>query len=148
MLDGGSAHLLGGGLECGHTGTEGEGGTGQHTAGVGLDIHLAPGHLPEGLPLTGPGHVLALQQVAQEEGLGRQRGHLAAVQGPDGVVGMGQSELPADQVDIKFISIPLHASEPGGDVRRIQAAVPLLIMGKGDFFLVIFDLHYFSSLFV
>ena len=90
-----SAHLLSGSGEGRQLEAEGVGRTGQHTAGVGLDIHFAPWHLPEGLPGASPSHLLALQQIAEQEVLGGQRRDRAVVQGTDGVIRVGNGKFPA-----------------------------------------------------
>ena len=69
------AHLLRSFPESIQLEAEGVGSPGQHTAGIGLDVHLTPGHFPEGFPVPQPFHVLALQQIPQQEGLHRQRRH-------------------------------------------------------------------------
>ena len=148
VLDGNCAHLLRSGAESGNAEAKGKGSAGQDAAGVGLDVHFAPGHFAESLPLTAPSRIPALQQIAQQEGLGGQGRQGTAVQSPDSVIRVGNGKFPAEEIYIKFFSVPFDTAQSLCCIGRIQLLEQLLIVGKGDFFLVIFDLHSLSSLFV
>ena len=72
MLHSLRAQFFTGGPEGSHPGSTGKSRPGQHTARVRLDVHFAPGHFPEGLPLSFPSYRLSFQQIAKQECLHRQ----------------------------------------------------------------------------
>ena len=148
MRQGQRPHFFAGGLELWQTGAEGESRPGQHAAGVGLDVHLPPGHLPEGLPLPLPDHVLAFQQIAQQKRLGGQWRQRPTVQRPDGVVRVGNGKRPAQKAESEFLPVPANVRQPRRHGGRVQVAEQLRIMGKGGFFFVVFYLHIPYSLIV
>ena len=148
VLHGQRLHFFAGSLERRQPGAEGEGRTGQHTACVGLDIHLPPGHLPEGLPLPLPDHIFAFQQIAQQKRLGGQRRQRPAVQRPDGIVQMGNGKGSAQKTYGKFLSVPADVRQPRRHGGGVQIAEQLRVMGKGGFFFVVFYLHIPYSLIV
>ena len=132
-------HFLGGSPEGVYPGTEGEGGPGQDPACIGLDVHLAPGHFPEGLPGAAEGYFLAFQQIPQQEGPGRQRGKGPSIQGGECTAGVGNGKGPAQELYLKPTLCKGYVRQAAQDLLRIQVLEQGFIVGKGDFFLVIFD---------
>ena len=66
----GSAHFFHGGAEGGQTGAEGKRRPDQAAARKGLDVHIPPGHFPEGQELAGKRNRLGLHNIAHQKNLG------------------------------------------------------------------------------
>ena len=132
-----TAQLFAGGGELTQLKAEGEGGAGQDPAGVGGVVHLAPGHLPEGLPGAQPHLGGALQQSSEQEGL-----HGQGRNGGDGIFGPGDGILGPQQGQPEGRAVKGHEGQPGHHVRRVQCLEFFFIKGKGDLFLVVFDVHF------